>query len=90
MIPETNTPETNFKKLESFRKAGLQLKVNKCEFEMKITKYLSFMIEVNKNISMDPVKIEIIVNWEVPKTVKKIQRLLGFAKFYRKFIKRNF
>ena len=37
---------------------------------MKTTKYLGFIIEINKNIIMDPAKIEIIIKWEAPKTVK--------------------
>ena len=37
---------------------------------------------------MDPAKIEIIIKWEVFKTVKGVQRFLGFANFYRKFIKK--
>ena len=69
------------------REAGLQLDVNKCEFEVKTTKYLGFIIEVRKSITMDPAKIEAIIKWEAPKTVKKVQGFLGFANFYRKFIK---
>ena len=69
------------------RKAGLQLNVSKCEFEVKTTKYMGFIIEVNKGIIMDPAKIETIMKWEAPKTVKGVQGFLGFANFYRKFIK---
>ena len=36
---------------------------------------------------MDPAKIEAIIKWEAPKTVKAVQGFLGFANFYRKFIK---
>ena len=32
-------------------------------------------------------KLKIILNCEPLKTVKKVQRFLGFANFYRKFIK---
>ena len=77
------------KKLKRLREAGFQLNVNKCEFEMKTTKYLGFIIEINKNINMDPVKIETIIKWETFKTVKKVQRFLEFVNFYRKFIKKN-
>ena len=39
---------------------------------------------------MDPGKIEIIIKWEALKTVKGVQKKLGFANFYRKFIKKKF
>ena len=79
--------ETGKKVLERLREAGLQLDVNKCEFEMKTTKYLGFIIEVKKSIIMDPANVEAIIKLEAPKTVKKVQGFLGFANFYRKFIK---
>ena len=72
---------------ERMREAELQLDVSKCEFEGKTTEYLSFIIEVNKSIIMDPAKIEIIIKWEALKTVKEVQRFLGFVNFYRKFVK---
>ena len=56
---------------------------------MKTTKYLGFIIEMGKNIIMDPAKIEIIIKWEVFKTVKRVQRFLGSINFYRKNIKKN-
>ena len=33
---------------------------------------------------MDPAKIEIIIKWEALKTVKMVQKFLGFVNFYRK------
>ena len=56
---------------------------------MKTTKYLGFIIEINKKIIRDPVKIETIIKWEVFKTVKKVQRLFGIVNFYREFVKKN-
>jgi len=40
-------------------------------------------------IKMDPAKIQTIVEWEPPKTLKQVQAFLGFCNFYRRFI-RNF
>ena len=37
-------------------------------------------------IGMDPEKIQSILGWPVPKSVKEVQSFLGFANFYRKFI----
>jgi len=39
---------------------------------------------------MDPEKVNAILAWEVPKTVKDVQCFLGFAHFYRRFIRKYF
>ena len=36
---------------------------------------------------MDPEKVKAIMEWEAPKSVKEVQSFIGFANFYRKFIK---
>ena len=43
------------------REAGLQLDIDKCEFEVKTTKYLGFIIEAGKGISIDPSKVSAIL-----------------------------
>ena len=37
-------------------------------------------------VSPDPDKVAAVANWEVPKTVKELQRFLVFASYYRRFI----
>ena len=70
-------------------KAGLHLDVGKSEFSVKKTKYLGFIIEAGKGVHMDPDKIAAIRAWEPPKSIKGIRSFIGFANFYRQFI-RNF
>ena len=77
------------KVLSKLQMAGLHVDIKKCEFEVKSTKYLGFIVEAEKGISMDPAKVAAIREWEVPSTVKGVRSFLGFANFYRKFI-RNF
>ena len=36
---------------------------------------------------MDPEKVSAVKNWEIPKTIQDVQCFLGFANFYRRFIK---
>ncbi|KAI0994565.1 hypothetical protein K3495_g13616 [Podosphaera aphanis] len=65
--------------------AGLQIHINKCEFETNRTKYLGLTI-TSEGIEMDPKIINVITSWEPPKSIKDLQRFLGFANFYRRFI----
>jgi hypothetical protein len=36
---------------------------------------------------MDPAKVKAVLDWPIPKTVTEIQEFMGFANFYRRFIK---
>jgi predicted aspartyl protease len=75
------------KVLLRMREAGLQLDIDKSEFEVQTTKYLGFVIEAGKGVRMDPAKIEAITKWESPTSVSGVRSFLGFANFYRTFIK---
>ena len=68
--------------LSKLQAAGLQVDIKKCEFEVKTTKYLGFIIEAGKGISMDLAKVAAIREWEAPKIVKGVRSFLGFANFY--------
>lgn len=73
--------------LQKLLDAGLQLDIDKCEFNVRSTKYLGFIIEAEKGIRMDPEKVKAIQDWEPPTTVRGIRGFLGFANFYRQFIR---
>lgn len=75
--------------LKCLRDAGLRADIDKCEFEVQSTTYLGFIIEAGKGLRMDPKKVEAIRSWAVPTTVKGVRGFIGFANFYRRFI-RNF
>ena len=64
------------------REAGLQLDINKCEFEVKTTKYLGFIIQAGKGISMDPLKVSAILEWEPLIIITSVRSFLGFTNFY--------
>ena len=72
--------------LQKLLDAGLFVKGEKCEFHTKSTCFVGFMISPN-DISMDPKKIETVLEWKAPRNVKEVQSFLGFANFYRRFIK---
>jgi hypothetical protein len=46
--------------LERLREAGLQAAIYKCEFHVKTTRYLGFII-TPEGIKVDPAKIDIIL-----------------------------
>jgi hypothetical protein len=74
------------KVLTRLRAAGLQADIKKCEFHVRKTKYLGFIVGED-GIEVDPEKISVLKNWQVPTTVRGIQSFLGFCNFYRRFIK---
>ncbi|KAI0991434.1 hypothetical protein K3495_g16753, partial [Podosphaera aphanis] len=65
---------------------GLKLDPNKCEFAVKTTKYLGFIINLGEGIKVDPDKVKAIKAWDAPTSVKGVRSFLGFANFYREFI----
>jgi hypothetical protein len=71
--------------LQRLRDAGLQASIKKCEFHVTTTKYLGFII-TPEGIKVDPEKVEAVLTWKVPTTVRGVQSFLGFCNFYRKFI----
>jgi hypothetical protein len=49
------------KVLQRLRDAGLQLDIDKCEFEVQSTKYLGFITKIGLGIRMNPAKIDAII-----------------------------
>ena len=74
------------KVLHKLREYKLFIALEKSEFHTIRTEYLGFIISRDK-IEADPKKIAAIQDWGTPTSVKEVQAFLGFANFYRKFIK---
>lgn len=70
---------------QELRKANLTLNVDKSHFCVTQTKYLGYVIG-NGGIQTDPDKVDSIVNWPVPKSVRQVRGFLGLAGWYRRFI----
>jgi transposase InsO family protein len=66
----------------------LFVKAEKCMFHAQSVTFLGSVISA-EGISMDPTKVQAVTGWPVPDSRVALQRFLGFANFYRRFI-RNF
>ncbi|KAH7562953.1 reverse transcriptase [Bipolaris maydis] len=74
------------KVLRKLKEYKLYLQPGKCEFHTQETEFLGFIIST-EGVKMNPKKIQTVQEWPKPKTVKDVQSFLGFANYYRKFIK---
>ncbi|KAL0194835.1 hypothetical protein M9458_008407, partial [Cirrhinus mrigala] len=61
-------------------------KLEKCAFRQHTTTFLGFVISV-QGVAMDPQKLEAVRSWTLPTSLKQLQHFLGFANFYRRFIR---
>jgi hypothetical protein len=61
-------------------------KPEKCLFEVDRVEYLGFIIST-EGIAMDQGKLTAVSEWPTPRKLRDVQSFLGFANFYRRFIK---
>ncbi|KAJ1038880.1 hypothetical protein NDA10_003520 [Ustilago hordei] len=71
--------------LTRLRSNRLFAKLSKCEFHTKTVEFLGYIIKP-MGIEMDPEKVRTVKEWPMPESIHDIQRFLGFANFYRRFI----
>jgi hypothetical protein len=63
----------------------LYAKLSKCEFWLKQVAFLGHVVSKG-GISMDPSKVQDVLSWKAPMSVRDIQSFLGLAGYYRRFI----
>lgn len=71
--------------LQRLRDYQLYLKAEKCSFHQPSVQFLGYTID-RSGIRMDEGKASAVRDWPIPSTIKELQRFLGFANFYRRFI----
>ena len=63
----------------------LYIKAEKCLFFQQSVSFLGYRISTS-GVEMESDCISAVRNWPTPTTVKEVQRFLGFANYYRRFI----
>jgi hypothetical protein len=71
--------------LQRLREHRLYAKLSKCDFWLKEIKFLGHTIS-QAGIAVDPDKVQEVMNWKPPTTVRQIRSFLGLAGYYRRFI----
>ena len=64
----------------------LAVSVTKAVFHVESGKFLGDMVGID-GVRISERKGESVMNWRAPQSVKKVQIFIGFANFYRQFIK---
>jgi transposase InsO family protein len=72
--------------LQCLRQHQLYAKLSKCAFGLTSMPFLGHVIS-GAGISMDPAKVDAITQWPAPTCVLDLQRFLGLANYYRRFVK---
>jgi len=72
--------------LKRLEENDLFVKPEKCKWKVREVEFLGVVIGP-KGVEMQKEKMERVLNWPVPRNVKEVQKFLGLANYYRRFIK---
>ena len=90
VVIATPTLEDHIERLDEvfacMKRLGLKCKPSKCEILKDSIKYLGRMVD-RHGIRPDPDAVEAVLTWKLPKTEHQLMSFLGFANYYREFIK---
>lgn len=90
IVIATESLEEHFRLLKEVAKrleqAGLTISVQKSRFCRRQVKYLGYLLTEN-GLAIDSTKLEPILNYPRPKSIREVRRLMGLMGFYQKFIK---
>ncbi|KAL4017181.1 hypothetical protein IC575_024857 [Cucumis melo] len=71
--------------LKTLRDKQLYAKFSKCEFWLEQIVFFGHVVST-KGVSVDPQKVEAVVNWDRPTSATEVRSFLGLAGYYRRFI----
>jgi len=72
--------------LKQLEENNLYVKPKKCVWKVKEISFLG-VIMGPKGFRMEKKKVEKVTNWPTPQYVKDVQKFLGLANYYRRFVK---
>jgi len=74
------------KVLKRLEENDLFVKPEKCKWKVREVEFLGVVIGL-KGVEMQKEKVEEVLNWPTSRNVKEVQKFLGLANYYRRFIK---
>jgi len=90
ILVATNTEEGHDELVEEvlrrLEENDLFVKPEKYRWKVREVEFLGVIIGL-KGVKMQKEKVEGMLNWSIPKNVKEMQKFLGLANYYRRFIK---
>ena len=90
VVIATLTLEDHIERLDEMfacmKRSGLKCKPSKCEILKDSLKYLGMMVD-RHGFRLHPVAVEAVLTCKSPKTEHQLMSFLGFANYYREFIK---
>lgn len=72
--------------LSRLQEYGLKLSLEKCKFFQTSVRYLGHIVS-QRGVETDPEKVAALTTWPSPTNLKELRSFLGFAGYYRRFIK---
>ncbi|KAK3563887.1 hypothetical protein QTP86_004832 [Hemibagrus guttatus] len=72
--------------LARLQRHHLFVKLEKCDFHRTTVAFLGYVISP-RGVEMNTNKVRAVSEWPAPATIKELQWFLGFANFYRRFIR---
>jgi len=72
--------------LKRLEENNLFVKPEKCKWKVREVEFLGVVIRP-KGVEIQREKVEEVLNWLAPRNVKEVQKFLGLANYYRRFIK---
>ena len=72
--------------LRRLKENDLYIKLEKCRWKVREMEFLKVVIGL-KEIKKEEVKVKVVLDWPAPKMVKDVQKFLGLANYYRRFMK---